>query len=192
MATEPTSLPEWDTNGTANTAEPTADFKDDGWPASSEVVSSYFNYWMALVYAWVNWLAKGPWDLSISCFSAVANSVDVSPRFEGYLRDDSVAVKNIFYPIVIPVGNEMVGYVINRYGNGTVDFTYRLVHVAADGTATEVTNDSESNVAASWGQYTKSLSVTVDDGESLFFEITSTSSPNLSRYGTLVVSHQRP
>lgn len=192
MATEPSSLPRWATDGAAGIVEPSSGKKDLGFDPGERPPAQYFDWLFNLIYLWIYWLAKGPWELSISPFSAVANSVDVSPRYEGYLRDDSSAAKNIFYPIAIPVGNTITGYVINRYGNGTVDFTYRVVVVAADGTATEVTNDSESNVSAAWGQYTKALSVTIDDGETVFFEITSTSSPDLSRYGALIISHERP
>lgn len=171
MATEPTSLPEWDTNGTANTAEPTSDFKDDGWPADSEAISSYFNYWMALVYAWVAWLAKGPWEHHIHAFSAVYNGTDWSRNTAGYIVN-STSVEAVYFPIPLRNGDRITSIVVNRRGSGSADFTYTLYEMDGAGGQSPVDSDSEAGVAATWGTKTLAFTTTsADDSQTHFLKI---------------------
>jgi hypothetical protein len=189
MATEPTSLPEWDSNGTANTAEPTSDFKANGWPEDSEVISSYFNYWMSLVYAWVAWLAKGSWELHIHAFSAVYNGTDWSRNTAGYIVN-STSIEKVYFPIDLRNGDRITGIGVNRRGTGSADFTYKLFRMDGAGGQTPVDNDTETSVAATWG--TKALAFTttaVDDGQTHFLEITVNG--NGSRIESIIVTVDR-
>lgn len=51
----PASLPTWNTSG-LNRTEPSAGIKASGWLVNDPINSSYFNWWMWLVYQWVLYL----------------------------------------------------------------------------------------------------------------------------------------
>lgn len=55
MATKPSTLPRWNTDGT-NRTTPAAGKLDTGWPVSAPAISSEWNWWQNLVYQWVQWL----------------------------------------------------------------------------------------------------------------------------------------
>lgn len=56
MADQPSTLPEWATDETNNT-EPSLAQKQAGWGYEQEASSSFFNWWMRLVYLWIVWLS---------------------------------------------------------------------------------------------------------------------------------------
>jgi hypothetical protein len=56
--TKPTTLPEWDTNGTQNNEEPSSAVKSDGIVFGSPSKSSYHNWWMKLVYEWLDFINR--------------------------------------------------------------------------------------------------------------------------------------
>lgn len=56
--TKPTTLPEWDTNGTVNNEEPSAAVKADGIVFGSPSKSSYHNWFMKLVYEWLEFVNR--------------------------------------------------------------------------------------------------------------------------------------
>lgn len=52
---KPTDLPNWATDN-INNVEPSAGKQADGWANGEDADSSWFNWWMNLVYMWIAWL----------------------------------------------------------------------------------------------------------------------------------------
>ena len=53
--TQPTQTPDWNTSG-SNRVDPPSGQKSSGWTVNQAPPSSYFNWWMNLVYQWVLYL----------------------------------------------------------------------------------------------------------------------------------------
>lgn len=61
--TKPTELPRWADTGSApasNITDPPSGNKDTGWATDDVPPSSWFNWWMQLVYKWTQWLDSRP------------------------------------------------------------------------------------------------------------------------------------
>lgn len=56
MATKPTNLAEWATDGGAAVTEPTLPEKQTGWVVDTKPPAQWFNWWQKLVHQWVVWL----------------------------------------------------------------------------------------------------------------------------------------
>lgn len=56
MATKPTNLAEWATDGGAAVTEPTLPEKQTGWQVDTKPPAQWFNWWQKLVHQWVVWL----------------------------------------------------------------------------------------------------------------------------------------
>lgn len=60
MASKPSNLARWAETGggtpAANITEPASGQKDTGWTNGQQPPSSYFNWWMTTIYAWIKYL----------------------------------------------------------------------------------------------------------------------------------------
>lgn len=70
MAAKPTNLAAWNSGG-ANNVEPSAGEKVTGWTVGQAPPSSYFNWWMRLIWQWIVYLD----DLATTAFTWTAAHV---------------------------------------------------------------------------------------------------------------------
>ncbi len=189
MATEPSSLPRWATDGAAGIVEPSSGKKDLGFDPGERPPAQYFDWLFNLIYQWIHWLAKGPWEHNIHAFSAVYNGTDWSRDTAGYIVN-STSLEAVYFPIPLRNGDRITSIAVNRRGNGSADFTYTLYEMDGAGGQSTVDSDSESSVATSWGVKTLSFATTsVDDSQTHFLKINVNG--NGSRIESIVVSVDR-
>lgn len=140
MATEPSELPRWATDGT-NNDEPTEGRKDTGFlaPSGSPAVgdvptSDEFNWYMNLVYQWLLWMRDQP--VIVHASSGHAGGAVTPWTVDNTIGDvikTSTNLAALYVPIDIPVGSSYTNARFRVKPNGATNTVLcYIVHATDD------------------------------------------------------------
>jgi len=175
--TAPAELPVWATDNT-NNGEPSSGQKNSGWAVNQFIVSSYFNWWMNLVYQWINYLssgvdagwhdqtpvgvpsaanatfANGRWTFGTGVSASYLTPIAVQPRVGEVITD--VRVKG--------------GYGSFNVGSG--EFVVTFYKTTGNGSPTSLhAFDLSSTADTATTSFTLSSPETVVDGTTYYFDV---------------------
>jgi hypothetical protein len=140
----PTDLPEWDTTA-ANTEEPPAAYKTSGWGLTRKLgVSRYMNWWMNLVYQWIQYLSGVVPDFVVPFFPfftyQTLTAYMIYPAAGAFGTDDHLLVwsglgagdHRCYVPIPIPanaLGKELSDLTLAKkdFIGNSESITYKIV-----------------------------------------------------------------
>ncbi len=144
----PSTLPQWASDETNNT-EPSSGQKESGWTPSQDGVSDYMNWWMYLVYLWIQWVSvRGDYETITGWHAADTDCARFSSLTAAWTWS---APGTIFAIVPISPGQKLatVHFVYNRTAD---DITFDCTRIGPTHASTGVATHTVSS-GTGWTSY---------------------------------------
>lgn len=184
---KPATVPEWDSNGT-NAVEPDASYKSDGWVNGEAVDSSFFNWFMMWVYAWLAFLdpffgdnglieaSTTRWQTPVAAGNGATNVTEASISGHGVAANANSASVSNACTIDVRPGDRITSIKARALGTGAaqsiVVTLYRHYNNAGTETSAPLGILTITDPPATTAEYTENMAdYTVVDGDVLSWDI---------------------
>ncbi len=130
----PSQLPVWATDGSADVVEPTSGKKLLGWKRKERAPGEYFNWWMKLVHDWIDYIFN-PGDRTVSKHHLGTTWIDSGWAYDPtdpheYIRSTGSGGR-FFQGWEVQAGATPKKFQYHAFGNGADDYTVTVYRVDA-------------------------------------------------------------